>query len=478
MNTMSSTNLVTPHERDVVRMCGYRDQILRELGVAAEQIRAGHAAADAAMRLLPEALQFNGNVGQEYYRVDRRNDSDFVHLRSGIDPAKALDVARQHVDASFWNFLMSATGFYDLMDAQARQAFSAQLASSDIAPFTEDNVMATFEGLRDKASDTFLGGIARVFAALDSRFKSHDAFQFEDRVILTHVFDEWGVTYSSSLDYIADIERTFRLLDGEDARTDSLMAAVRDARRTQGLPLLVHTSYFRLRGFKNGNAHLWFTRKDLVEQVNKLLAEYYGAVLPDAVPHPDKKVKSTALAPDLQFYPTPPKVAQKMVAEAYVNKEGIRVLEPSAGEGALITALLAKAPHAEVVAVEVDSRRAASLSRQFPQANVTVLPTNFLTLPARPAFDCVLMNPPFYGTHWMDHVLHAYEFLAPRGYLVAVLPVTAEVGSTKSHQEFRAWVDAKNRGMGSARFSSLPSRSFASSGTNIETVLLTIRREW
>ena len=36
-----------------------------------------------------------------------------------------------------------------------------------------------------------------------------------------------------------------------------------------------------MRGFRNGNAHVWFKRDDLVDRVNQLIGEYYGAPIPE-----------------------------------------------------------------------------------------------------------------------------------------------------------------------------------------------------
>lgn len=69
----------------------------------------------------------------------------------------------------------------------------------------------------------------------------------------------------------------------------------------------VETDYFKVRIFKNGNAHLWFTRKDLVAKVNKLIGEYYGEVLADGRTAEDdplsKDKANTSPARYFGFYP-------------------------------------------------------------------------------------------------------------------------------------------------------------------------------
>jgi 16S rRNA G1207 methylase RsmC len=76
-----------------------------------------------------------------------------------------------------------------------------------------------------------------------------------------------------------------------------------------------------------------------------------------------------------------------------------------------------------------------------------------------PEFDKVVMNPPFYGRHYVKHVQHALRFLKPGGTLVSILPATAHY----DHDELKGeWRD-------------LPVASFADAGTNVPTGLLRMR---
>ena len=86
------------------------------------------------------------------------------------------------------------------------------------------------------------------------------------------------------------------------------------------------------------------------------------------------------------------------------------------------------------------------------------------------------MNPPFYGTHWMDHVRHAWDFVAPGGRLVAILPVSAHVAETKAHIQFRRWAERVNGRYTYGMFTDLPPESFAESGTNINTVVFSLTK--
>ena len=132
-------------------------------------------------------------------------------------------------------------------------------------------------------------------------------------------------------------------------------------------------------------------------------------------------------------------------------------------------ALLAKG--AKVDAIEIDESRCVAL-RAIDGLNVTR--ANFLRQEAVPVYDKVVMNPPFYGTHWMEHVVHAFDFLAPGGSLVAVLPITAELGMTAKHKAFRKWAKDHTSGYGRL-FQDLPAESFMESGTRVNTVTITLR---
>jgi hypothetical protein len=90
--------------------------------------------------------------------------------------------------------------------------------------------------------------------------------------------------------------------------------------------------------------------------------------------------------------------------------------------------------------------------------------------------DAVLMNPPFYGTHWMNHVMHAMKWLKPGGELVAVLPISVELGQTKEHLAFREWAGMKGDPPYHRQCRDLPDGSFSESGTNVSTLIFTIAK--
>jgi len=204
-----------------------------------------------------------------------------------------LRTVRRLIDLNSWAWIVQRTDLERLMDSQAKEQLRAQMRyipdrvdrdgqlvnEDEIAigmpPLTVENIVATLEQFAMDADTIFRRGIANAFSKLDRRFRSHDGFKIGSRIILTYVFNDWGsLNYGSVRDTLIDIERVFAVLDGhcEASFTSALYALDADRRGSHGRRQSeIETEYFKIRGFMNGNAHLWFQRQDLVAKVNKLL---------------------------------------------------------------------------------------------------------------------------------------------------------------------------------------------------------------
>jgi predicted RNA methylase len=394
-------------------------------------------------------------------------------IRAGRDEWARL--MRQAVDRSVWTHLAKLTELEKLMDRQAHDEFRKQL-DADPPEATPDNCFATLQTFLGQADDIFKRGIANVFSALDRRFRSHDGFKVGSRIILSHAFSDTTWNYSRRVDEtLRDIERTFRVLDGKTHvdYKDSFVYRVSEFRRANREATQFEDEYFRLRWFWNGNAHIYFLRDELVEEVNRLLAEYYGAALGDARQRETFDPKREAPAKnDGDFFETPIAVVDQMLeaARLYESRDcaNIRVLEPSAGLGRIAHAAAARG--ATVVAVEQNIERAAALRRC---GAAFVHCDDFFDLDPSDLgmFDAVLMNPPFSGQRDIEHVTHAWNFVKPGGVLVAIMSAGVEFSTTKRAIAFRALVESNG-----GSFRDLPAGSFREGGTMVNTVILTMRR--
>ncbi len=171
------------------------------------------------------------------------------------------------------------------------------------------------------------------------------------------------------------------------------------------------------------------------------------------------------------YFPTPPDIAAEMVDRLGIShRRPWRLLEPSAGCGALLDAAAELANEPEVVCYEVNSNL-----REILQAKGYEPRSDFMQEAPGPRsgtreeFDAVLMNPPFERLQDIEHVSRAYEWLKPGGRLVAIMSPGPFFRKDRKAQMFRAWVEDLG-----GEVEDLPAGSFAESGTGVNACLLVL----
>lgn len=454
-----------------------RNRALSLYGQAHDMI----VAANAKLREAGEVLQATAPAAQDLHIFSNEDRAKLFGSCSVADRDVFMSMARHMVDADVWSHVVNSTDLQRLMDKRAKDELRQQLIK-DPAEFTEETALATLQSFAAEAGTIFRRGIAEVFSGLDRRFRSHTGFKIGSRVILTRAFDCWGHWnhHRHHRDSLQDIERTFHVLEGKTVPLEyaGVVGAIDAARRSEwGINgaryTEVETDYYRVRIFKNGNCHLWFKRPDLVEKVNALLAEYYGEVIPDGRATEDDgglHEPKRAMARNFGFFPSPPPVVAAVIEAGKLwrrtDDPPLAVLEPSAGTGNIARA--AAAAGAVVDCIEVQAAHAMTLRGVGRFRNVTR--ADFLDVAPRPAYDRVLMNPPFDMERDIDHVMHAIGFLKPGGILVSVMSAHTEFAESRKATAFRDHV----RRIG-GRFSDLPRNSFSSVGTHVNTLLLTVQ---
>lgn len=173
---------------------------------------------------------------------------------------------------------------------------------------------------------------------------------------------------------------------------------------------------------------------------------------------------------ELQAFYTPAALA-RVVAKAAALREGHEVLEPSAGGGALVDAVLAACPGALVWTYEVDEvafRRLGARGIRCERRDfLEVKPLS--TFSGSGGFDRVVMNPPFTGGQDVEHVTHALRFLRSGGILVALVSPSAIEGTQKKQVAFQRLLATTTH-----RVFDVPAGAFRESGTEIRTKLVRV----
>jgi SAM-dependent methyltransferase len=442
---------------------------------------------EAKVAAIPEAVAAYEAANKEILRAS---------TIAGTFPGMTLDTGRigeRDVAASLlksaWRHCWALYDLANYASAEKKKRVGHMFEAPP--PFTVESIRDQFGDLVADPWGSILKGLAEVFADLDPAYKSHEKVKIgvkglPKRVVLggfNSSYSGWG------MDKVRDIINALAAFQGKPLVSHlemSLLERDGEALNDGGEaldPFESHHAHRRraeagdppkvvkvigrgvwLKKFKNGNGHLFFSPEALLD-INRAMAEFYGDVLADCSDDDGERPArraSTDVAKDLQYYPTPPAVIDRLMADLEYRLKGARVLEPSCGCGRIMDRIRS-AGAAEVIGIEVDLGRADE-ARSRGHA---VFRANFLDMapPDREAdlFAVVVMNPPFYGKHYAKHVRHAMKFLKPGGILVSILPATARYDHGLLDDLKPSWRD-------------LPVGAFAESGTNICTTIATIHQ--
>lgn len=174
--------------------------------------------------------------------------------------------------------------------------------------------------------------------------------------------------------------------------------------------------------------------------------------------------KPTSIKQDFGQFDSPPAVVDRLIELADI-KPGMDVLEPSAGIGNIVRGIVAAGgtPHA----FEIDDKRRAKLEATGLMRPFPVAKGDFLTVEPTPAFDRVVMNPPFAKQIDIAHVTHAAKFLKPGGRLVSVMSASVTFRTDAKTEAFRNFINSHN-----AHHEKLPAGAFKESGTLVNAVIV------
>jgi len=156
------------------------------------------------------------------------------------------------------------------------------------------------------------------------------------------------------------------------------------------------------------------------------------------------------------FFPTPAAVVEQLIQNADLE-EGMKILEPSAGQGNILEFL----KEYDVTVGELYRGNKEILEKKgYP-----VLFDDFMD------YEGIIMNPPFAKQEDIDHVNHAYKMLKKGGRLISIMANSIQFRDNKKTKKLRGLIE--NKGY----FVELPEDSFKESGTGVRTVIVVIDKD-
>ena len=175
--------------------------------------------------------------------------------------------------------------------------------------------------------------------------------------------------------------------------------------------------------------------------------------------------KKINLQKQFQFFATPSRLCDKIVSLANINEKH-SILEPSAGDGAIVKAIAREIPNKIVDCFELMGVNRMLLEKN---PNVNLIGNDFIAEQVDRKYDRIIANPPFTGNLDVDHLYKMYDCLKEGGRVVCITSTHWKNSSNKKETEFRKWLDKK-----SAITEDVDAGEFKESGTMVPTVIIMI----
>lgn len=166
------------------------------------------------------------------------------------------------------------------------------------------------------------------------------------------------------------------------------------------------------------------------------------------------------------YFPTPDALAREVVGELEYTP-GMRILEPSIGQGHLADVIKELCPEAVIDGYELTEKNHAIVSKKH---NCTQ--GDFLLVEPVQSYDAVVMNPPFEKQADIKHIEHAMKFLKPGGQLISIMSSSVTFRQDKRSLQFLDLVQELG-----GEITVNPEGSFKESGTGVNTVTVRFRSQ-
>lgn len=139
----------------------------------------------------------------------------------------------------------------------------------------------TLLDIQESADMMFARGIVNTFHGLSDDHKTNinNPFSINPKAIIKHMFSVnfcGGLTTSHYRDdMLSDIDRVVKVLDGQKFEPRELERRLNDHYKSEK-SIQYEDNYYRIKGHKNGNAHIEFKRQDILDKMNLIISKYYG----------------------------------------------------------------------------------------------------------------------------------------------------------------------------------------------------------
>ncbi len=171
---------------------------------------------------------------------------------------------------------------------------------------------------------------------------------------------------------------------------------------------------------------------------------------------------------EFQFFATPSDLAEEMMNNIIGWPE--KVLEPSAGHGNLIDAYRKIRPNSQITAIELSSLNYNILKDKYDNIDeVDLIHSDFMEWETDEKFDLIIANPPFSKDQDIEHVMKMYDLLDKGGRIVTIMSPGFTFKKRGKAKIFKEFLETQE-----GIWNENESKSFQSSGTNVQTITVVI----
>lgn len=240
-------------------------ELVRIYNEACARIREGYAIVQSAENLLNETFTLDGYGGISAARHSRISFSD---------------PPMRDIEQDVWRFIIERLEIRRMMSNAAWETLQQQLKIGEFPEITEASVNAVVTRIGASLNEMLAEAVEEVFDWLrprHSQYKRNSEYEVPARVVLQYIVEpadkRWTFHWrmcSHADQRLTALENVFTALDGQGQITKTHYSAIATAIRAEGYAGVGETPYFKFRTFQNGNAHLTFTRLDLLARFNAI----------------------------------------------------------------------------------------------------------------------------------------------------------------------------------------------------------------
>lgn len=231
---------------------------------------------ERAFALLDGAkARLHATLGRDYHYYDSLwsgTISDYNLKSSG-------ESSVQHVTKNAWRYIVQKMGIMAYMTEARANQLKDQIQKSDLPELTVDNIMSTMQALAGRTPELLQEAIREVFTWLRPRsdygvgkLKTNKKFRIGPKVIIGGAVRRYWKGEAFHLNYedhFRILGNVFSLLDGQGVERypDDLKTRLNTGFQEAST---VEDQYFTCTAYANGNLHVTFKRRDLVDDINRI----------------------------------------------------------------------------------------------------------------------------------------------------------------------------------------------------------------